>query len=75
MSDFTHHRARLAALVQHGADEAVVGEARRDLAAARLRRAMAAERERLGLPPLSDRLQIALSAALVAEGGCGRRER
>ena len=68
MSDFTHHRARVAALVQHGAPEAVVGEARRDLAAARLRRAMAAERAALGLPPLSDRLQVALSAVLVADG-------
>ena len=68
VSDFNHHRARVAALVQHGAAEAVVGEARRDLAGARLRRAMAAERERLGLPPLSDRLQIALSAVLVADG-------
>ena len=68
MSDFTHHRARVAALVQHGAPEAVVGEARRDLAAARLR-AMAAERERLGLPPLPGDFLGALSDALLADAG------
>ena len=67
VSDFNHHRARVAAPVQQGADDAVVGEARRDLAGARLRRVMAAERERLGLPPLSDRLQIALLAVLLTE--------
>ena len=66
-SDFNHHRAGVAALVQHGADEAVVGEARRDLAGARLRRAMAAERERLGLPPLPGDFLGALSDALLAD--------
>jgi len=34
VSDFTHHRARVAALKRHGAVDAVVGEAGRDLAAA-----------------------------------------
>lgn len=68
VSDFNHHRARVAALVQHGAPAAVVGEARRDLAAARLRRAMAAERERLGLAPLPGDLTWALSDALLAAG-------
>jgi hypothetical protein len=64
-----HYRARVAGLVKNRpGDVAAVAAARRDLAAARLRRAMAAERERLGLPPLSDRLQVALSAVLVADG-------
>ncbi len=66
VSDFNHHRARVAALVQHGADETVVGEARRDLAGARLRRVMTAERERLGLPPLSGDFLGALTDALLA---------
>ncbi len=69
VSDFNHHRARVAALVQHGADEAVVGEARRDLAGARLRRVMSAERERLGLPPLPGDFLGALSDALLADAG------
>ena len=64
MSDFTHHRARVAnTLVQHGAPE--VWSVRPGVIL--LGRAMAAERAALGLPPLSDRLQVALSAALVAD--------
>jgi hypothetical protein len=69
MSDFTHHRARVAALVQHGAPEAVIGEARRDLAAARLGRAWAAERARLGQPLPSPELQAVVAAALLADAG------
>ena len=69
MSEVAHYRARVGGLVKNRpGDVAAVAAARRDLAAARLRRAMAVERERLGLPPLSDRLQVALSAVLVAEG-------
>ena len=66
VSDFNHHRARVAALVQHGAPSAVVGEARRDLAGARLRRVVTVERERLGLPPLPGDFLGALTDALLA---------
>ena len=69
MSEVAHFRARVGGLVKNRpGDVAAVAAARRDLAAARLRQAMAAERAALGLPPLSERLQVALSAVLVADG-------
>ncbi len=76
MSDFTHHRARLAALARHGADPGVLGEAQRaviaagrPLAAERMRRLVAAECAREGFPaPSSDLEAVSFVAAVLAAG-------
>ena len=58
MSDARHHRGRVASLVQKGAAPEVIRAARRDLAAANLRRLVAVERLRQGLPEPSSDLEV-----------------
>jgi hypothetical protein len=58
MSDFTERRARVAGLVGRGADAAVIADARRALAAVKVRRLVAAETARLGLPEPSSDLEV-----------------
>ena len=55
MSQARHYRGQVAALVKKGAAPEVIRAARRELAAANVRRLVAVERARQGLPePVSD---------------------
>jgi hypothetical protein len=67
VSDFTRYRARYAAFAKHGAAPEVIRAARRDLAAAKLRKAADVERARLGLPPLADDLAAVVAAVALRE--------
>lgn len=65
--EFTHHRALLAARVRHGAGADAIMQARRGLAAAKVRRVVDAERARLGLPPAGDELAAVVTGAAFLE--------
>jgi hypothetical protein len=65
--DFTRYRALLAARVRHGAGPEAIREARRGLAAAKVRRVVDAERARLGLPPAGDELAAVVTGAAFLE--------
>jgi hypothetical protein len=67
VSQSTHHRARVAALVRAGADLTVLRAARRELAAANVRRAVDKQRAALDLPPVTDDLAVVLAAAAFPE--------
>jgi hypothetical protein len=65
----TAARARLAALVKHGSDPAVVDQARTDLAAGNIRKAIAAQRAASGLPPAANDLEaVGYVACLLTKG-------
>lgn len=58
---------RTAAVIRHGAPADVIRAARRDLAAAKLRKAADGERARLGLPPLAEDLADVMTAVALRE--------
>jgi hypothetical protein len=68
VSGTTSSRARVAALSRPGRDRAALLAARRDLAAANVRRAVDRQRARLGLPPVADDLAAVLHAAAFLRG-------
>ena len=69
-SEAWHLRARVAALSRHGSNPAALDAARRELAAANVRRLVAAERARQGRPgPSSDLEVIGFVAEVLACGG------
>jgi hypothetical protein len=67
VSQSTHWRARVAALSRAGADGTVLRAARRELAAANVRRAVDKQRAALDLPPVTDDLAAVLAAAAFPE--------
>ena len=67
MSDLARYHGRVAALAKHGAPPEVLGAARRDLAAAKLRQLVDTERARLGLPPAGDELAAVVTGAAFLE--------
>lgn len=69
MSEARHQRGRVAALVKKGAPPEVIRAARRDLAAANVRRLAAVEMARQGLAePSSDLEVLGFVAAVLAHG-------
>lgn len=72
MSEATHHRARVAALVRAGADGSVLRAARRELAAANVIRAVDRQRAALDLPSVTDDLAVVLAAAAFPEAAQAR---
>jgi hypothetical protein len=64
MPETMHLRARVAALARAG-NAPALREARRDLAAANIRRAIDRQRAAIDLPPVSDDLAAALAIFLL----------
>ena len=70
MSQTAREHAKVAALVRHGADPAVLAEARAALAAANVRKAVNAQRASLGLPALPDDLAgVVTHVAFLSDPG------